>query len=241
MLYMAYCFYWLSIPTKAGLRDNWLNLIPALLPLLLFGGLAVYENHDALTLAATWGASATLGSLAGFRAGQRAGTRSPALSLALGPPSGSTRRRSLLLAGAALLAAVAVLVAFAVIPALQVERSYATGFRARGVAYFFGGAAGGSLLLSVLLARAAGQDPANSGQTIAVTAIGSLLLGLFWSFASGIRSQHPDLLLASRVLVTCAAGSLLTAGLLTVTTSRPRFADSPSELGARQPARPESP
>jgi hypothetical protein len=216
MLYMAYCLFWITPTARSGLRANWHIFVPALLPLLLLGILIVAEEGDWFGPGAML-ASAIFGSLIGFRLAfrlkspPRATAASPALTNSL------SRRRGLLLAGAGSLAVVAPLIAFAVIPPLGISRFYATGFRASGAAHILGWAAGGSLVIAVLLARVALRPRANPRPTITVVAILSLLLGLFWAFASGIlRSEHPDLLPASRALVACAACSLLTAVLVTV-------------------------
>lgn len=215
MLYMAYCLFWITPTSRSGLRANWHIFVPALLPLLLLGILIVAEEGDLLGPGA-WLASAILGSLIGFRVAFR--VKSPPLTAATSPaPTNSvSRRRGLLLVGAGSLAVVAPLIAFAVIPPLGISRFYATGFRASGVAHILGWAAGGSLVIAVLLARVALRPRANPRPTITAVAILSLVLGLWWAFASGIRSEHPDLLPASRALVACAACSLLTAVLVTV-------------------------
>ena len=215
MLYMAYCLFWITPATRSGLRANWHIFVPALLPLLLLGTLIVAEGGDWFGPGVLL-ASAILGSLIGFRLALRLKSPPPTAGTSPVPSNRVRRRRGLLLVSAGALAVVAPLIAFAVIPPLGISRFYATGFRAGGVAHILGWAAGGSLVIAVLLARVALRPRANPRPTITAVAILSLLLGLLWAFASGIRSQHPDLLPASRALVACAACSLLTAVLVTV-------------------------
>jgi len=217
-LYLGFCQFWVAPRGSRGFRAKGRTLVAMILPLLCAVVLIFVVEHGSLVPGVFWLVSGCLGSLLGAMIAGRVGTQSP-IEAPSTVSSGRAREcRRLLLVGAALLAGATVSVAVGVIPPLTVDRAYATGFKAHGVAVMLGVFAALNLLVAAMMAFVAfhpGARDHHPRTSLGVPAILALLLALLFAFSSGIRVEDPALLAASVILVACAVSDLVAAALVT--------------------------
>jgi hypothetical protein len=203
--YLAFCQFWMSPCDRRSFREKLPAMAALNAPVLALAALAILGNNLSPVPGLPWLLSGCLGTLGGDLAAMR-------LSDWLAPKTPPANpldplrhsRRSLQLA-VVLLLSIALFYGFGVLPPLLADHT--AGFNAKSVALFLDVTVAFNLLAAWLVLKALRSQERDRffRVTLGVPVFLALLLGLIYVFASGIRSQSPDLGTASVLLGLCAA------------------------------------